>query len=393
MAKERLIRIAFFGYESFAWTGGLNYIKNLLHGLKLQNNLTIEPIIFVSRLAEQKALDLLSPYAKIIKTPSKDPLELLFKILDKVTSSSFFHLNYILKKNKIDIVSHSNKAGISKKFKVINWIPDFQHVHLPAFFSDIENETRDKTFRSKIEQADCVVISSYDAKEDYDKFAPAQINKGKVLQFVSDIDQSIYTLSQNDFERILLKYKIPNKFFYLPNQFWKHKNHIIVIEALNKLKKQGIEISVVCTGNMQTEEVKGNVAHLNSLIEAYGLKNNMIFLGLVNYQEVQTLLRYSVSVLNPSLFEGWSSTVEECKSLGKNMIVSNINVHKEQNPPNSLYFDPLNDEELVNLLKLNWETMSAGPDLELEQVSKTNLSFRLKEFGENYAKLVQEAIN
>ena len=41
---------------------------------------------------------------------------------------------------------------------------------------------------------------------------------------------------------------------------------------------------------------------------------------------------HSVAVINPSEFEGRSSTVEQAKSLGKQVILSNIKIHKEQKP-------------------------------------------------------------
>ena len=53
-----------------------------------------------------------------------------------------------------------------------------------------------------------------------------------------------------------------------------------------------------------------------------------------------TLMRSASGVLNPSLFEGWSTTVEEAKLLGKRLILSDIPVHREQDPAAALYLDP-----------------------------------------------------
>lgn len=52
--------------------------------------------------------------------------------------------------------------------------------------------------------------------------------------------------------------------------------------------------------------------------------------GGVAYADVYALMRFSVRVINPSLFEGWSSAVEECKSVGKRLVLSGIPVHREQ---------------------------------------------------------------
>ena len=59
---------------------------------------------------------------------------------------------------------------------------------------------------------------------------------------------------------------------------------------------------------------------------------------------------HSVAVIQPSKFEGRSSTVEQAKSMGKKILLSNIGIHKEQNPLRGEYFSPDNFKELSKLL-------------------------------------------
>ena len=77
---------------------------------------------------------------------------------------------------------------------------------------------------------------------------------------------------------------------------------------------------------------------------------NIKLLGLVDYEDVFALIKFSKAVINPSLFEGWSSTVEECKSVGKNMILSDLGVHKEQYPE-ATFFIRNDIESFQNILK------------------------------------------
>ena len=53
-----------------------------------------------------------------------------------------------------------------------------------------------------------------------------------------------------------------------------------------------------------------------------------------------SLIYYSLAVINPSYFEGWSSTVEQAKAYNKKVILSEIEVHKEQNPKYAYFFRP-----------------------------------------------------
>ena len=52
------------------------------------------------------------------------------------------------------------------------------------------------------------------------------------------------------------------------------------------------------------------------------------------------IMRRSLAVLQPSLFEGWSTTLEEARSIGKRTIVSDIAVHREQDLHTAMYFRP-----------------------------------------------------
>ena len=57
-----------------------------------------------------------------------------------------------------------------------------------------------------------------------------------------------------------------------------------------------------------------------------------------------------MAVINHSLFEGWRSSVEEAKSMYKEIILSNIKVHLEQNPELGHFFDPNNPSELSKVM-------------------------------------------
>ena len=52
------------------------------------------------------------------------------------------------------------------------------------------------------------------------------------------------------------------------------------------------------------------------------MQDCFLFLGLIPRDDVQGLMEISVAVVNPSLFEGWSTTVEEAKALGVPLVLS-----------------------------------------------------------------------
>ena len=78
-------------------------------------------------------------------------------------------------------------------------------------------------------------------------------------------------------------------------------------------------------------------------------------LGSIPDHDLLGLMRNSVAILNPSLFEGWSTSVEEAKSLGKTVLLSDIAVHREQAPDLGVYFHPQDAEDLACKL---WSTLA-----------------------------------
>ena len=379
-----MIRVGFIGAVSKEWMGGLNYFKNLLHAISIIENKKIEPIVFVGINTDEDIKTMFRKYAQVIEHSIFDRKSLnwyLMKIEQKILNTNFL-LSNLLKKYNVQVLSHASIVNLNG-IKSVNWIPDFQHIHLPNMFSKKELDFRNRDFKQLILKSDAIVLSSYDALNDFNNFAAEYKDKAKVLQFVSQPDTKYFELTEDNKVALLNKYNLVNEFYYMPNQFWKHKNHMIVFEAVKQLVQENKDICLVCTGHLKDYR---NIEHINEIlnfIKINRLENNIKLLGLVDYEDVFALIKFSKAVINPSLFEGWSSTVEECKSVGKNMILSDLNVHKEQYPE-SLFFERNGVDSLKNILKdYNVENKFNVEDLET----------RTKLFANNYEEIILKVLH
>jgi glycosyltransferase involved in cell wall biosynthesis len=280
---------------------------------------------------------------------------------------------------------HSAGKGIA----VLYWIPDFQFLHLPEMYSKVQISSLEEKFRQGAQRATLVVLSSQDAQQDFEKILPEYLHKTRVMHFVAHIPENLYAI---DPAIVIDAYHLPEKFIYLPNQFWKHKNHIVVFEALKILKEKKITPFIVFTGNPIDSRNPLHFANLIQKISEWGIREQVAFLGLVPHDHVYCLIRQSICVLNPSLFEGWSTTVEEAKSVGKRVILSDLPVHREQNPPDSLYFDPKNPHQLADLLADCWHCFAPGPDVELESQARQAYPLLIMNFAETLVFIAAEAV-
>jgi glycosyltransferase involved in cell wall biosynthesis len=294
-----------------------------------------------------------------------------------------------LRNNHVDVIFTNDEYGPFFPVPLLAWIPDFQHIHIPDLFSSSKIQTRNRHNDRISRFASRVILSSQDAYHDLKRVLPKAVDKARVLSFVAQIPAGVYDV---DSAKVCELYHLPNKFFYLPNQFWKHKNHTVVIEALTLLKERCPEMVVVCTGN--PSEFRGHryYQQLVATIHESNLDHRMILLGLVPHEHIFQLMRRSLAVLQPSLFEGWSTTVEEAKSLGKGLIISDIPVHKEQDPPGSIFFDPHNPQMLANILVDAYTKKLPGSDVDLETTARKNFRLRTQQFGEDFINIAREVV-
>lgn len=379
------IKLAVISFEDSSWSGGIISQNNLTYALDKYSDTieykVVKPIVHKD-IATSNIFNRIKNYADSqIKENIQKKYYYDHELEKNITKNAF---------PDYDAVYLLGSAILPKGKAVISWIPDLQHLHLRHMFSMNELKWRDQDCLKAGENATFVVLSSYKAEHDYHSFAPEYEHKTRVLHFASYSSPEVY---DGNIKEIIDLYKLPEKFIFLPNQFWKHKNHDSVFKALKALKNKNIKPILVCSGNTHDYRDLNFFDYLNSKISGYGIHELVKILGLIPYQHVQQLMRQSICVINPSLFEGWSNTVEEVKSIGKRVLLSSIDVHKEQNPPYAEYFDPLNIEEIARLLKSAWENYKTGPDLELEEEARKNMPERIKTFAEDFESIITDAVS
>ncbi len=391
-----MIKVAFWHDRPTEYSGGLNYIRNLLHAISLVNAGRIKPYLFLGATVSTEDAAGFDQLATVVRTPILDRGSawwFLDRLLVRGLGSQML-VKRELRKYGIQVVSHAEHvAGLGRAFRVISWFPDFQFLHLPEFFPKLDVAKEILRLRSMITQADAIILSSHAAFEDFRSIAPTDsLGRAHVLQFVSQPHVKLKEVQDADTQQMIERqYGIKGRYFFLPNQFWIHKNHWIAFKAVAELKARGCEVLLVCTGNFKDYRIRNNeyMEALTAFLANESLRNNVLILGLVPYEHVLYLMRNCVAVINPSRFEGWSSTVEEAKSIGKRIALSNIPVHREQAPPRALYFDPDDVHALSSILE-NWWLGPAACSAGAKQDLDADLRNRTLSYGEKYIQLVEK---
>jgi glycosyltransferase involved in cell wall biosynthesis len=375
--------------RTVGWLASWTYYRTLLRALAAEAGDRIEPVLFVGERTDEPLLD------------EFPPLELhRSRMLDGRTPGALARaaargllcdlpLGRLLRRAGIEVMSHSGHLGWYSGVATIGWVPDLQHRHFPELFDRRTLAFREARYRLLARFATELVVSSRFGERDLLELAPRSAGRTTVLPFVIE---PVARERQPERPELESRYGFSGRYLYLPNQFWAHKNHEVVIDALELLGRDGREPLVLATGVQSDRRRPGHFAELMQRVSRAGLSERFRPLGVVPYEHVAALVRESVAVINPSLFEGWSTTVEEAKSAGKRVLLSDIPVHREQAPAGGSYFDPRDAEALAELMWVEWTRNDPDGDRALAERAAAELPERRRRFVETYEGALARAL-
>jgi glycosyltransferase involved in cell wall biosynthesis len=372
-----------------SWLGSVNYYRNLLSAICALPDRQIEPVLLVGERADDSIVSGLPPL-EVIRSRWLDQPGARWavrKVWQQTFASDPF-LERFLRSHQIDVLSHSDFLGKRAPLPVICWIGDFQHRQLPQFFSKSERWYRDRDFRLQCRHATRIILSSFDAQGALAEFEPSAVEKSRVLQFVA---QPNVGGAATDLAILQERYGFVGPYFHVPNQFWAHKNHRLILDALAILQQHDEPALIISTGAMEDSRQPRYFDELMAYADETGVRGSFKTLGVIPYNDLVGLMINSIALLNPSRAEGWSTSVEEAKSLGKRIILSNLPVHLEQAPTDAVYVDPDDAAGLADAMSHVSTAFDPVAERERSQRAQRELPGRVQTFARAYQAIVLEA--
>ncbi len=353
MKKKNILFYAMGGKQ---WIAGLHYIKIIIYML-LQHERTKEHLnIYI--LVHEEHSEMFKkfnqyPFVKLISYPKNT----ILSKFNRVFWAKRLDLSLLMavQKYNIDYVYPVKGPFWGLNQKSIYWIPDFQHVHLPKFFSRDQIEYRDKTYRYIAKNHKILMLSSQDAKNDFKNLFPRYTGGVHVLRFVSSLEMEISPVTTKIKKETIDKYKLNKEYIYIPNQFWAHKNHIVAFKAIHEIvNNRKKKIHLICTGNKDDYRNRKHFNYLMKYLDDHSLHDYIDILGFVSREEQVVIMQQAKMLMQPSLFEGWGIAVEEAKTLDKRIIISDLPIHQEQKDHHCILFEKNNPIDLANKIEEEW---------------------------------------
>lgn len=326
------------------WAGGVIYILNIVNALKLLRD-EEKPELFIYYHADSPVDDLRAigyPYIRFYEVDTTPGF--LKKCMNY---ASVRVLGKPILTGQLADVIYPDFHLLTYGKKPLHWIPDFQHYYLPQMSSEQEVSAHKKYHHSIAHKEGVIVFSSEDSMNDFKKFYPAHKCELRLLRFASTVPDQY----QVQPEEVIQKYGLTTPYFMAPNQFWKHKNHKVVLQAIALLKNKTGNFKVVFTGSQNDHRNKDYFSGLKEFIQTQQIEPYIQFLGFIDRREQLSLMDNALAIIQPSLFEGWSTVVEDAKAINQCILLSDLPVHREQANENCHFFDPHTASQLAQLMQ------------------------------------------
>jgi glycosyltransferase involved in cell wall biosynthesis len=245
-------------------------------------------------------------------------------------------------------------------------IHDLQHRLQPEFpevSANGEWESREYYLRNGARYATLLLADSEVGKEDILNFyGPYGVtaDRVKVLPYLPASCLAV-DISKSEQQRVQTKYHLPDRYLFYPAQFWPHKNHHRIVQALGLLKQEHrVNIPVVFCGS-HTEEIRERAFHdVMSLSSQLGLKNEICYLGYVPDEDMSGIYAGAAALVMPTFFGPTNIPVLEAWAFGCPVLTSDIRGIREQVGDAAVLVNPRSVEAIADGIYRIWTDENLG---------------------------------
>lgn len=372
MEQKTRLRLGIIFNFNPVWMGGIIYILNLIRTLNFLDD-EEKPEVYLFYRNDLKTFADRIDYPRLHLIKWAYPPVATGYLKSWLTRKNRF-VSEILKSHELDGLYplHDYPVKTKSKTKLVCWYADLQHEYYPEFFTRRKIFERTQRIKFILKNSDDLVVSSKAVADDFRRFFRIRDKmRMHIFHFVSVIEN----LDGLDIGEIRGKYNLPEDYYMISNQFHKHKNHRVLLRSLALLKQEGKEIHMAMTGRFPDANQSSYMRELHSVISDNNLQPNISLLGIIPRNEQLLLMKHSQAVIQPSLFEGWSTVIEDAISLQVPVIASSLPVNIEQLGPDGCYFEPEDYKALAGILA-NFPVREPGKMLYQEYTERVSAAAR-----------------
>jgi len=301
------MKIAFF-FDASSNDGGIfhHQIKQSI----ILNKLEYPNVKFVFVATNKSAQD-------ILKKKNLDVIFYNANLIDRIFS--LFYLSDLLKfvlgkfgiqnkfekfckEKKIDIIFFAGQSRYSLFCDDVNFTTIIHEIHhlirpdLPEYKGNNNFDLREKIIDHSTKKAMSVIVDTELTKEEVTKHYRCHKDKVNIIPLSSSLVEKDFNLNEIENEKLKEVLEKKLSFYFYPAQFWPHKNHLYILNALKILKDEyKKEFFFIFCGHK-----KHNFNFINKKIIEMDLERNVIVLERINESEVITLYKSCEALVWPA---------------------------------------------------------------------------------------------
>jgi glycosyltransferase involved in cell wall biosynthesis len=247
-----------------------------------------------------------------------------------------------LERNGIDVVWFATPFAQDCERPYIFTVWDLEFLDQP-WFPEVSREgewqRRHRHYSRYVPQATRVIV-------------PSEAGRDQLLRHFSVGPERVLVLHHPtptfgegaDPETVLQKHGIEPPYLFYPAQYWSHKNHATLLDALTRLD----DFRLVCVGSD-----KGALSHVRSLVERLGLADRVHLLGFVETDELVALYGGAFALTYLSYFGPENLPPLEAFALACPVVCADIRGAREQLGDAALFVPPADADAVADaVLKL-----------------------------------------
>ncbi len=384
--------VAFLADYFVSWMGGATLLGFVVDGVMRAaeaQNTRVHLLMSAQQLPEvlrREVRDFLAvPRAQL---PAQGPLGCLLDNLPALEVVLFYRdLDATLDALGVDVIGPSGQdLGAHQRRPWFAYLPDFQHQHLPRYFTQRERQQRDGHFRALVENSAGVFVNSGTVVADIERFYGGAARQARVLRLPQLYPDLAGARAGREAE-VRARYGLARPFLLSCSQRWLHKQHEVLVAAFaeHRARHPRSELQLVFTGERSDYRDPAYADAVDALVAELGLAEHVRHVGLVPRADQLQLIGAARAVLQASLFEGGpgASGTLEAALLGVPVVASDIGANRELQFGRFRFFEAGQPKALAReLARLeSGDVTERVPVFDVEQIEFLRLASGLQTIG------------
>ncbi|HEX9605742.1 MAG TPA: glycosyltransferase family 1 protein [Gemmatimonadaceae bacterium] len=217
-----------------------------------------------------------------------------------------------------------------------------------------EFERREYYFRNACRSALTLFVESETGKEDLlDYYADTGVDGDRIVVLPMLPASSVNPrVSASERARVSDRYGLSEDYLFYPAQFWPHKNHLRLVEALYHLKYgAGLTPTLVLGGSYSGALRRRTFAAAMRAARRLGVDRQVRHLGFIPDQDMSALYSAAACLVMPTFFGPTNIPVLEAFAMGCPVVTSDIRGIREQTDGAAVLVNPRDSEGIADGLR------------------------------------------